>query len=370
MNALAAPLGLLAELTHRCPLACPYCSNPLELEGRASELDTETWARVMREAGAMGVLQVHLSGGEPASRRDLETITKAAHDAGLYTNLITSAVGVTEPRLQALVDAGLDHVQISIQDSEPAEADRVAGYDGAYTRKIALARAVTKAGLRLTVNAVIHKHNITRIPQMIEHALELGAQRIEIAHVQYYGWAMPNRAALMPARADAQAAVAQIEELRRAYHGRIVIDAVTPDYFAKYPKACMGGWGKRSLNVTPSGRVLPCHAAETIPGPRILERARPRARGNLGIIARLHGVSRHVMDEGALRELRLSRARFRRLPLPGLCAPGRCARRRSRLPFVAASPYRRRARGSGRRSAVPLSRPLKSALSLWAAADR
>jgi pyrroloquinoline quinone biosynthesis protein E len=266
MNALAAPLGLLAELTHRCPLACPYCSNPLELEGRASELDTETWGRVMREAGAMGVLQVHLSGGEPASRRDLETITKSAHDAGLYTNLITSAVGVTESRLQALTDAGLDHVQISIQDSDPAEADRVAGYDSAYTRKIALARAVTKAGLRLTVNAVIHKHNITRIPQMIEHALELGAQRIEIAHVQYYGWAMPNRAALMPARADAEAAVAQIEELRRAYHGRIVIDAVTPDYFARLPKPCMGGWGKRSLNVTPSGRVLPCHAAETIPG--------------------------------------------------------------------------------------------------------
>jgi pyrroloquinoline quinone biosynthesis protein E len=265
MNALAPPLGLLAELTHRCPLACPYCSNPLELEGRTSELDTESWGRVMREAGAMGVLQVHLSGGEPASRRDLEAITRSAHDAGLYTNLITSAVGVTETRLQALVDAGLDHVQISIQDSEPAEADRIAGYDGAYVRKIALARAVTKAGLRLTVNAVIHKHNITRIPQMIEHALELGAQRIEIAHVQYYGWAMPNRAALMPARSDAEAAVAEIEELRRTYHGRIVIDAVTPDYFARLPKACMGGWGKRSLNVTPSGRVLPCHAAETIP---------------------------------------------------------------------------------------------------------
>jgi pyrroloquinoline quinone biosynthesis protein E len=266
VNAIPAPLGLLAELTHRCPLACPYCSNPLQLEDRKTELDTETWGRVMREAGAMGVLQVHLSGGEPASRRDLEAITRAAHDAGLYTNLITSAVGVTGARLQALVDAGLDHVQISIQDSEPAEADRIAGYKGAYRQKIALAHAVTEAGLRLTINAVIHKHNIMRIPEMIEHALQLGAQRIEIAHVQYYGWAMPNRAALMPGRAEAQAAVAQIEELRRAYHGRIVIDAVTPDYFAKYPKACMGGWGKRSFNVTPSGRVLPCHAAETIPG--------------------------------------------------------------------------------------------------------
>jgi PqqA peptide cyclase len=265
VNAIAAPLGLLAELTHRCPLACPYCSNPLQLESRATELDTETWRRVMREAGAMGVLQIHLSGGEPAARRDLEEITKAAHDAGLYTNLITSAVGVTPARLAALVDRGLDHVQISIQDSEPAEADRIAGYRGAYRQKIALAREVSKAGLRLTVNAVIHKHNIRRIPEMIEHAVQLGAQRIEIAHVQYYGWALPNRAALMPARADAEAAVAQIGELRHAYHGRIVIDAVTPDYFAKYPKACMGGWGKRSLNVTPSGRVLPCHAAETIP---------------------------------------------------------------------------------------------------------
>src|SRR5882672_5071539 len=129
---LSAPLGMLAELTHRCPLACPYCSNPLALEGRDIELDTETWCRVMGEAARMGVLQVHLSGGEPASRRDLEPITKAAHDAGLYTNLITSAVGVTNARLAALGDAGLDHVQISIQDSVPKEADRIAGYKNAY----------------------------------------------------------------------------------------------------------------------------------------------------------------------------------------------------------------------------------------------
>jgi pyrroloquinoline quinone biosynthesis protein E len=263
---LSPPLGLLAELTHRCPLACPYCSNPLELESRNTELDTETWRRVFREAAQMGVLQVHLSGGEPASRRDLEQITKAAHDAGLYTNLITSAVGINPARMTALAEAGLDHVQISIQDSLPKEADRIAGYDGAYRQKVALAAEVTRQRLLLTVNAVIHKHNITRIPEMLELAVSLGAQRIEIAHVQYYAWALKNRDALMPARADAEKAVAKIDELRRAYHGRIVIDAVTPDYFAKYPKACMGGWGKRSLNVTPSGRVLPCHAAETIPG--------------------------------------------------------------------------------------------------------
>jgi len=256
---------MLAELTHRCPLACPYCSNPLELESRNTELDTDTWRRVMREAGAMGVLQVHLSGGEPASRRDLEDITKAARDAGLYTNLITSAVGVPPARLAALADAGMDHVQISIQDSVPKEADRIAGYDGAYRQKVALAHEVTRLGLRLTVNAVMHKHNIGRVAEMVALAVSLGAQRVEIAHVQYYGWALKNRASLMPSRADAEAAVAKIEQLRRDYQGRIVIDAVTPDYYARLPKACMGGWGRRSLNVTPSGRVLPCHAAETIP---------------------------------------------------------------------------------------------------------
>lgn len=264
-TALPPPLGMLAELTHRCPLACPYCSNPLELEARDSELKTEDWIRVFKEAAAMGVLQVHLSGGEPASRRDLETLTKAAHDSGLYTNLITSAVGIPERRLASLAEAGLDHVQISIQDSVPESADRIAGYQGAYRQKIALAEAATKLRLLLTVNAVIHRHNIARIPEMIQLAVDLGAQRIEIAHVQYYGWAMPNRAALMPTRGEAEAAVQKIDALRREYHGRIVIDAVTPDYFAKFPKACMGGWGKRSLNVTPSGKVLPCHAAETIP---------------------------------------------------------------------------------------------------------
>jgi pyrroloquinoline quinone biosynthesis protein E len=266
MSSVGAPLGMLAELTHRCPLACPYCSNPLELESRKTELDTDTWRRVMREAGAMGVLQVHLSGGEPASRRDLEDITRAARDAGLYTNLITSAVGVPPARIAALADAGMDHVQISIQDSVPEGADRVAGYDGAYRQKIALAREVTRLGLRLTVNAVVHKHNIGRVTEMVALAVSLGAQRVEIAHVQYYGWALKNRAALMPSRADAEVAVAKIEQLRRDYQGRIVIDAVTPDYYARLPKACMGGWGRRSLNVTPSGRVLPCHAAESLPG--------------------------------------------------------------------------------------------------------
>jgi PqqA peptide cyclase len=263
---LPAPAGLLAELTHRCPLGCPYCSNPLALEQAADELDIATWARVFREAGALGILQVHLSGGEPGARRDLVEIAAAAHVAGLYTNLITSAVGITAQTLGALAEAGLDHVQISVQDDEPASADRIAGYRGGFERKRALAAEVVRLGMPLTINMVVHRANIGHIDRMVELAVAFGASRIEIAHAQYYGWALKNRAALMPTRSQAEAAVAQVEALRKLHHGRIVIDAVTPDYYARFPKACVGGWGRRSLNVTPSGRVLPCHAAESIPG--------------------------------------------------------------------------------------------------------
>ncbi len=262
---LPAPLGLLAELTHRCPLGCPYCSNPLALDRRDDELDAATWARVFREAAALGVLQVHLSGGEPAARRDLVEIAAAAHAAGLYTNLITSAVGLTNERMAALCEAGLDHVQISIQDSEVASADHIAGYQGASARKRALAAEVVRLQLPLTINTVVHRANIGRVDAMVELALSLGASRVEIAHVQYYGWALKNRAALMPTREQVEAAVARVEALRSKHHGRIVIDAVVPDYYARYPKPCVGGWGRRSLNVTPAGKVLPCHAAEVIP---------------------------------------------------------------------------------------------------------
>ncbi len=263
---LNAPLGLLAELTHRCPLGCPYCSNPLVLDKREDELDTATWARVMQEAAALGVLQVHLSGGEPAARRDLEQIVGAARNAGLYSNLITSAVGVTAQRMAALAEAGIDHVQISIQDSEPQSADHIAGYKGASGRKRALAAEVVKLGLPLTINMVVHRANISRIGAMVDLALSLGATRIEIAHVQYYGWALKNRATLMPGREQVEQAVKEVEALREQHRGKIVIDAVVPDYYARFPKPCVGGWGRRSLNVTPAGRVLPCHAAEVIPG--------------------------------------------------------------------------------------------------------
>ena len=263
---LYKPLGLLAELTHRCPLGCPYCSNPLELDRRSDELDTATWTRVFREAAGLGVLQVHLSGGEPGARRDIVELVAAAHTAPLYTNLITSGVGLSKDTLGRLVDAGLDHVQVSIQDSDPASADRIAGYDGAYARKTELAREVVRLGLPLTVNVVVHRANIERVEAMVAQALALGASRVEIAHVQYYGWALANRAALMPSREQVMAAVERVEALRKEHHGRIVIDAVVPDYYARYPKPCVGGWGRRSLNVTPKGRVLPCHAAESIPG--------------------------------------------------------------------------------------------------------
>ena len=265
-TALHKPLGLLAELTHRCPLGCPYCSNPLALDARDDELDTATWARVFQEAAALGVLQVHLSGGEPGARRDLVDITAAAHAAGLYTNLITSAVGITEKTLGALAAAGLDHVQISIQDSEARSADHIAGYDGAFARKRALAAEVVRLALPLTVNAVMHRANIDHIGEMVDLALALGATRVEIAHVQYYGWALANRAALMPTREQVERAAALVEDLRKRHHGRIVIDAVVPDYYARFPKPCVGGWGRRSLNVTPAGKVLPCHAAESITG--------------------------------------------------------------------------------------------------------
>jgi pyrroloquinoline quinone biosynthesis protein E len=262
---LPKPLGLLAELTHRCPLGCPYCSNPLALEPRDGELDAATWTRVFKEAAALGVLHVHLSGGEPGARRDLVDIAANAREAGLYTNLITSGVGISTRTLRDLWEAGLDHVQVSIQDADAVSADRIAGYRGAFQRKHALAAEAVRLGLPLTVNLVVHRANIERISEMVDLALKLKAARIEIAHVQYYGWALKNRAALMPTAAQVARAAVEVEELRLKHHGRIVIDAVVPDYHARFPKPCVGGWGRRSLNVTPSGRVLPCHAAESIP---------------------------------------------------------------------------------------------------------
>jgi pyrroloquinoline quinone biosynthesis protein E len=261
---LPAPIGILAELTHRCPLACPHCSNPTALEPREAELDTQTWKRVLSEATALGALHVHLSGGEPTARRDIVELTRHCAEIGLYSNLITSGVGVSEKLFADLVAAGLDHVQLSFQGADAATNDRLGGYDGGWPKKRAVAAMVRAAGLPLTVNAVIHRGNIHQVGALIELALELGARRLEVAHTQYYGWALENRAALMPAKAEIDAAIAVVEAARARLDGRLVIDMVIPDYYARFPKPCSGGWGRRSFNVTPSGKVLPCHAAETI----------------------------------------------------------------------------------------------------------
>jgi len=263
-----APIGLLAELTHKCPLQCPYCSNPLELERANTELSTEDWQRVMREAAALGILQIHLSGGEPTARRDLVEIVKTASECGLYTNLITAAVLLKREQLEALKEAGLDHVQISIQDvdTEAANADRIAGYKGGSEKKKIVAGWVRELGMPLTINAPIHRHNIHSVEAIIDYAVRLGAGRVEIAHVQYYAWALKNRAALMPTRERFNESAKIVERKREELKGVIVIDAVVPDYYAKFPKPCMGGWGRGIINITPSGRVLPCHAAESIKG--------------------------------------------------------------------------------------------------------
>jgi PqqA peptide cyclase len=262
----APPMAMLAELTHRCPLSCPYCSNPVELSRKDSELSTDAWIATFREAAALGVLHVHLSGGEPASRPDLVPLVAAARDAGLYTNLITSGIGLTERRVAELDAAGLDHVQLSIQGTDAAMADRVGGYRGGFARKMQVAAWVHATGLPLTVNAVMHKQNLDRLEETIELAVTLGARRLEVATVQFHGWAALNRAALMPTRAQAMRAREIVLAARERLRGTLVIDYVPADHHARYPKACMGGWASTGLNVTPDGTVLPCHAAQTIPG--------------------------------------------------------------------------------------------------------
>lgn len=263
---LAPPLAALLELTHRCPLQCPYCSNPIELERAKGELSTDEWRRVLDEAAELGVLQVHFSGGEPTVRRDLPELVAHARRIGLYSNLITSGVTLDRARLAALAQAGLDHAQLSIQDVDHQTAAHIANYPGVQGKKLAFARWVREVGLPLTINAVVNRHNVTRVERMIDLAVELGAARVEVAHVQYYGWALRNRAALMPTLEQVQEATQRVEAARARLRGQIVIDYVVPDYYARQPKSCMGGWGRQFLNITPSGEVLPCHAAQTIPG--------------------------------------------------------------------------------------------------------
>lgn len=257
------PTTLLAELTYRCPLHCPYCSNPLNLVGAADELPTEVWTRVFSEARDIGVLQLGLSGGEPLARRDLEELTACAHRVGLYTTLVTSAVGFTPDRARALRDAGLDHVQISIQDIEPESADRIAGMAAARHKEPAAA-LVRQLGFAFTINVVLHRANLDRLEEIIDYAAALGADRLELANTQYYGWALENRAALMPTADQIARSQAVADAAIERYRGRMQIIYVLPDYFESYPKPCYGGWGRVYMVVAPDGRVLPCHGATHI----------------------------------------------------------------------------------------------------------
>ncbi|TQS43937.1 pyrroloquinoline quinone biosynthesis protein PqqE [Cryptosporangium phraense] len=261
---MAEPFGLLAELTYRCPLACAYCSNPVNLGDYTEELSTSDWARVFSEARDLGVLQCHLSGGEPLLRRDLVALVSAASSLGLYTNLVTSAVGLSRGTASRLRDAGLDHVQISIQADQPLISDRLAGIPS-FHRKVAAMRVVKELGWPLTVNVVLHRQNIDRVGELLEFAASVGADRVELANTQYYGWAWQNRDALLPSRSQLAAA----EEVVRSFSSSdLDVLYVVPDYYGKYPKPCMGGWAARQLTVTPNGDVLPCPAAQSLPLPR------------------------------------------------------------------------------------------------------
>jgi len=262
---ISNPLALIAEVTHRCPLHCVYCSNPLQMIGAKAELSTEDWVRVFQEARALGILHLHLTGGEPVARRDLSELVEAGHTAGLYTNLITSGIGLPEARLAALVDAGLDHIQLSFQDSREEPANWIAGTK-AHANKVVLSQAIRKLRVAFTVNLVVHRQNLDHLEEMIGFAETLKPDRLEIAHSQYYGWALKNRNTLMPTREQLEKCMRIVEAAQGRLAGQMRIDCVIPDYYARYPKACMGGWGRRLILVDPAGQALPCHAAGVIPG--------------------------------------------------------------------------------------------------------
>jgi len=271
------PYTLVAELTYRCPLACGYCSNPLELARHADELDTAGWREVFAGAAALGVLQANLTGGEPLVRQDLTELVTAAHAQQLYVNLITSGIPADRARLAELAAAGLNSVQLSVQDVDPHGAAWIAGRDD-IDAKLEVAAAVRELGLPLTLNVVIHRGNIARVGAFIALAERIGAERLELANTQYLGWALANRDALLPARADIETARGIAASAADRLRGKIEILFVRPDYYADRPRACMDGWARRYIVVTPDGVVLPCHQATSIAGLSFESvRARPLA---------------------------------------------------------------------------------------------
>ena len=257
------PYALLAELTYACPLHCPYCSNPVALDDYRDELTTDEWQRVFTEAAELGVLQVHLSGGEPMQRHDIVDLVQCANKLGLYTNLITSGLGFSTRRAEQLRDAGLDHVQVSIQADQRDLSDQIAG-TASFERKHEVTRLVKKLGWPLTLNVVLHRQNIDRIGAIVDMAAVMDADRIELANTQYYGWAGRNRAGLLPSREQLERAETVVRAARERLGDRMEIIYVIPDYYSKYPKPCMDGWARRQFTVVPNGEALPCPAAHEL----------------------------------------------------------------------------------------------------------
>ncbi|CAH0166036.1 Putative mycofactocin radical SAM maturase MftC [Erwinia aphidicola] len=272
------PLWLLAELTYRCPLQCPYCSNPLDFAQQEKELSTEQWIEVFKQARAMGAVQIGFSGGEPLVRKDLAELIKAARDLGFYTNLITSGIGLTQKKIDAFAEAGLDHIQISFQASDEVLNAALAGSRKAFQQKLEMARAVKAHGYPMVLNFVLHRHNIDQIDRIIELCIELEADDVELATCQFYGWAQLNREGLLPTREQierAEAVVHRYREKMAASDNLANLLFVTPDYYEERPKPCMGGWGAIFLSVTPEGTALPCHSARQLPVqfPSVLEQS-------------------------------------------------------------------------------------------------
>ena len=257
------PFTLVAELTYRCQLGCPYCSNPVEYGRFTSELETSVWERVFREAAALGVVQVHLTGGEPLLRDDLESLIRIAQEAELYTNLVTSGVPLDRKRWQRIAQAGLDHVQVSVQAPTQQASDRIAGRHAFEDKRAALGWAL-ESGVPLTLNVVLHRETIAEVAAIVEFALEFGITRLELAHTQYHGFALRNREALLPDMAAVEQARRVVKEARARHAQKIEITHVLPDYHAGRPKACMDGWGQRYIHVAPDGLAAPCHSARSI----------------------------------------------------------------------------------------------------------
>src|SRR5271170_832286 len=262
---MTTPLALVAELTHRCPLHCVYCSNPLELSKRAEELSTEIWSRVFQEAARLGVLQADFTGGEPLTRPDILNLIRAARTAGLYVNLITSGMPLDESRLESLVEAGLDHFQLSFQGAREEIAQEISGTK-AHPQKLRVLEWLKRHRVAVTLNFVIHRRNIDQLSEMLALAETSSASRVEFANVQYYGWAFANRDSLLPTREQLSQSIDFLKKAQERLAGKIKVEYVVPDYYAKYPKPCMGGWGRKLMLITPNGDALPCHAARVVLG--------------------------------------------------------------------------------------------------------